>query len=222
LRTEIGIPVNAQVVVSTARFAKEKAVDRAIRAFDTLASEIDNLWLLLVGTGPLENELISITNSSHARQRIRFLGHLDDVLPVLQASDVYVLPSRTEALGIALLEAMSCKLLCVATRTSGPSEIIEHDSNGFLVEQTDWGICEGLRKALNLSRIERDLIASRARQTVSEKFPVESAVESTLCLLNVVATERVNQAPAPSSPENVAPHPLGHTDMYSSEREVRI
>ena len=87
-----------------------------------------------------------------------FLGHLDDVSPAVKASDIYVLSSCTEALGIALLEAMSCKLVCVATRTTGPSEIIEDGENGFLVHPSDSGILNGLRAALKLGQEQRELM----------------------------------------------------------------
>lgn len=185
MRATFGIPEDATVIVSTARLSTEKRVDRLIKAFDQLAPAHDNLWLLLIGDGPLKNQVVDLVESSGYRRRIRFLGHLDDVVPALQASDIFTLPSESESLGLALLEAMASELVCVATRTMGPTEIIEPDKNGLLVDISSAGVVEGLRKALELNAHERSVIGRRARQTVLEKFKVDDAVRKKLALLGI-------------------------------------
>lgn len=185
LRSALGIPQQATVVVSTARLSKEKCVHRLIEAFGRLASEDDTLWLLLIGDGPMKNQLASLVESSSYRHRIQFLGYSENIASVLQASDIYVLPSQSESLGLALLEAMASQLVCVATRTLGPLEIIEPGQNGLLVDISARGVLEGLRKALALSSQERLVMGRRARQTVVERFRVEDAVRRTLALLRI-------------------------------------
>ena len=185
MRATFGIPKDATVIVSTARLSTEKRVDRLIKAFDQLAPAHDNLWLLLIGDGPLKKQVVDLVESSGYRQRIRFLGHLDDVVSALQASDIFTLPSESESLGLALLEAMASELVCVATRTMGPTEIIEPDKNGLLVDISSAGVVEGLRKALELNAHERSVIGRRARQTVLERFRVDDAVRKKLALLGI-------------------------------------
>jgi glycosyltransferase involved in cell wall biosynthesis len=189
LRAGLNVPQDATVIISTARLSTEKRIDHVIKAFDSLATVDGKLWLLVVGEGPLRTKLVDLANSSNGRDRIMFLGHLDDVSPAVKASDIYVLSSCTEALGIALLEAMSCKLVCVATRTTGPSEIIEDGGNGFLVHPSDSGILNGLRAALKLDQEQRGFTGSRARQTVLQRFRLEEASERNMVLLGLAGKQ---------------------------------
>src|SRR6185437_15886157 len=97
---------------------------------------------------------------------IRFLGYVADVCPMLRASDIYALPSDEEGFGLALAEAMACELICVATKTIGPSEIIEDGVNGFLTDLSYEGVLKGLDRALSLDIEERPAMGRRARQRI--------------------------------------------------------
>jgi glycosyltransferase involved in cell wall biosynthesis len=185
LRRELQIPSEAIVVVSTARLDQCKRLDRLIEAFGVLSMEQENLLLLLTGNGPLENELKNLAQSASNSGNIRFLGHVDDVAGVLQASDIYVLPSDQEGFGIALVEAMACGLACVATKTIGPSEIIQDGFNGILTELNYDGVCKGLSEVLRLGAKERKALGNRARQRVLQSFRVEEAVAKTLEFMKI-------------------------------------
>jgi glycosyltransferase involved in cell wall biosynthesis len=185
LRSSFGVPENGVLIVSTARLSPEKRLDRLIRTLSLLIRKHPNLWLIFAGDGPQEAELRCSAKSSLASARISFLGWLEDVSPLLQAGDIFVLPSDFEGFGLALLEAMSTQLLCVATNTQGPSEVIVDGKNGFLVEASDSGVIEGLSKALGLSPCEREAIERSARQTVLERFPFEEGIRRGLAALNI-------------------------------------
>ena len=185
LRRGLQIPDEAIVIVSAARLDRIKRLDRLIQAFAVLSLEHKDLWLLLTGDGPLRDELETLAHSVNNREKIRFLGHVEDVCAILQASDIYVLPSDEEGFGIALVEAMACELVCVATKTVGPSEIIEDGQNGFLADLTYDGVLQGLQQALRLGHKERQAIVSRARQRVLENFRVEEAVAKGLAFMEI-------------------------------------
>jgi glycosyltransferase involved in cell wall biosynthesis len=185
LRENMQIPEGAVVIVSTARLAEVKRLDRLIRAFGALSFEQSDLWLLLTGDGPLQDELKGLAQSVDNHENIMFLGYVDDVCPVLRASDIYVLPSDEEGFGIALAEAMACELVCVATKTVGPSEIIEDGVNGFLVAPTYEGVLTGLSKGLRLTSEERRAIGNRARRRVVGNFCVEEAVAKGLAFMKI-------------------------------------
>lgn len=189
LREDLQIPGAAFVVVSTARLYLIKRLDRLIRAFGALSACHNDLWLLLTGDGPLRDELQNLARSVNNSANIRFLGHVEDVGPILQASDIYVLPSDEEGFGIALAEAMACKLVCVATRTIGPSEIVEDGVTGFLTERSDNGVLRGLDQALRLSAKERETIGNRARQRVLDNFRVEEAAVKGLAFMEINRVE---------------------------------
>ena len=173
------------MVVSVARLDRIKRLDRLIQAFGALSLEYNDLWLLLTGDGPLRDELKSLARSVNHRENIRFLGHVEDVCAILRASDIYVLPSDEEGFGIALVEAMACELVCVATKTVGRSEIIEDGLNGFLIELTYDGVLKGLHQALRLGHKERAAIGNRARQRVVDNFRVEEAAAKGLAFMEI-------------------------------------
>ncbi len=102
LRKDLQIPESAVVVVSTARLAEVKRLDRLLRAFDALSSEHIDLWLVLTGDGPLGGHLRRLAQCVNNHENVRFLGYVEDVCPVLRASDIYVLPSDEERLRIIL------------------------------------------------------------------------------------------------------------------------
>jgi glycosyltransferase involved in cell wall biosynthesis len=185
LRGNLQIPDEAVVLVSAARLDRIKRLDRLIQAFGVLSLEYNDLRLLLTGDGPLRDELKSLAQSLSNGENIRFLGHVDDVCSILRASDIYVLPSDEEAFGIALVEAMACELVCVATRTVGPSEIIEDGLTGFLTDLSYDGILKGLDRVLRLGHKEREAIGNRARQRVVDNFRVEEAVAKGLAFMEI-------------------------------------
>jgi glycosyltransferase involved in cell wall biosynthesis len=185
LRRDLEIPDEAVVIVSTARLHRIKCLDRLIQAFGALSLGHNNLWLLLTGDGPMRDELQSLAQSVNNRENIRFLGHVEDVCVILRASDIYVLPSDEEGFGIALAEAMACELVCVATKTLGPAEIIEDGLSGFLTDLTYDGVLKGLDRALRLGHKEREAIGNRARQRVADNFRVERSVAKSLAFMEI-------------------------------------
>ena len=187
LRGQFGIKDDAVVMVSTARLVPTKRLDRLVRAFDVVSAERSNLWLLLTGDGPERGELERLSASVCGRENIRFLGDVPDVSDVLRAGDVYVLPSNEEGFGIALVEAMACELVCVATRTVGPSEIIEDGVNGLLTEVSYEGVLGGVRRALELGHNEAEALGRRAREKVVADFRVETAVAKGLGFMEITA-----------------------------------
>jgi glycosyltransferase involved in cell wall biosynthesis len=185
LRKDLGIPAEAIVVVSAARLDRVKRLDRLIQAFGALTIEHSDLWLILTGDGPLRNELETLGRSVRNHEHIRFLGHVKDVCTTLRASDIYVLPSDDEGFGIALAEAMACELVCVSTRTIGPSEIIEDGVTGFLADVSYDGVLMGMDRALRLDRKEREAIGNRARRRVIEKFCAEESANKSLAFMSI-------------------------------------
>jgi len=86
---------------------------------------------------------------------------------------------------------MACKLVCVATKTVGPSEIIEDGLNGFLVDPTYEGVLKGLHEALRLGHKEREMLGNRARQRVIDNFRVEQAAAKGLAFMQITPSTRI-------------------------------
>lgn len=188
LRRDLKIPSQGLVVVCAARLDKVKRLDRLIQAFSVLSLDRNDLYLVLTGEGPLRDELKSLARSVPNGHRIKFLGYVEDVCPVLQACDFFVLPSDEEGFGIALVEAMACELVCVSTKTVGPLEIIDHGRNGFLTDLTYDGVFHGLKQVLDMSDHEREVVGKCARKTVVDRFRVEESVAGSLAYMQIEPT----------------------------------
>ncbi|MBE0568540.1 MAG: glycosyltransferase [Deltaproteobacteria bacterium] len=189
-RRQHDIPEDAVVLVSTARLAREKRLERLIRAFGTLSESRGNLWLLIAGDGPLRRDLESSAGSLKAGERVVFLGLTDNVSELLQASDIFVLPSDREGLSVSLTEAMSTGLICIASDVSGSNEVIKNGENGFLVEPSDAGVLDGVGKAVNLEASERKRMSLNARSAILENFEKNRSVIHILNLLEIASTTK--------------------------------
>src|SRR5207249_7590501 len=113
--------------------------DLLLRAFKHVQHTRPSIKLVLVGDGPLRKQLEHLASSLEIRDRVNFLGLQGriEVRQLLHDCELFVLPSRSEPFGIAIIEAMACKKAVIATTAGGIPEIIENGKNGLLVEPDD-------------------------------------------------------------------------------------
>ncbi|MBR3460955.1 MAG: glycosyltransferase [Clostridia bacterium] len=110
-REEFGIPKQAKVICHVGRFAEQKNHRRILELVNAIVAKQSDVYVLLVGVGPLENEMKSIAVSD----RILFLGNRHDVPMLLNVGDVFLFPSLYEGLGIVAVEAQASGMLCIAS-----------------------------------------------------------------------------------------------------------
>ncbi|MCS7303595.1 MAG: glycosyltransferase family 4 protein [Thermoguttaceae bacterium] len=97
----------------------------------------DRCQFLLVGTGPLEEQVRQMITQLGLAEYCQLLGFQEDVQSILREADVLVLTSREESFGLVLAEAGAFGLPVIATRTQGPTEIVLDGQTGFLVDVGD-------------------------------------------------------------------------------------
>lgn len=124
-------------IVSVANLRREKAHECLLAAAARLAPRYPDLRYLIVGDGPRAAELRALTRTLGLDERVRFLGHREDVADLLAGADIFVLPSRSEAFPNGALEAMAAGLPVVACRVGGLIDLIEHERTGLLVPPDD-------------------------------------------------------------------------------------
>ncbi len=131
-RTDADRPLRR--VVTVANLRPEKGHDTLIAAAADVVAARPDAEFLIVGDGPLRGELQRQVDARGLGARVRFLGERSDVPALLASSDVFALPSRTEACPNGVLEAMAAGLPIVASRVGGVPELVESGVHGLLVE----------------------------------------------------------------------------------------
>jgi glycosyltransferase involved in cell wall biosynthesis len=165
----------------------EKDVATLISAFARL--QHSGLRLLIVGGGSKLGELQSQAQALGVAGQCTFVPATGQVAKWLRAIDIFVLPSQSEALSNALLEAMACRCCPVASRVGGNVELIRHGENGMLFEAGNTDELSGILGTLVDLRVLREQLAARARLT-AEQF---SMAASTRCMEQIY-TELIEAA----------------------------
>ncbi|MBF0503857.1 MAG: glycosyltransferase [Candidatus Omnitrophica bacterium] len=177
LRHKLNLPDDAKILIMVARFTPLKRIDRAIRAFNIIFMNRNDIHLVLVGSGPLENECRQLAASLPSFQYIHFIGHVNNPADYLKMADIFVLSSDNEGLSIALMEAMACGLIAVSTDCSGSSELITEGRTGFMVTKSAESLADGIRKALCLSPAESQNMKRSAVRLIREQFDIDNNVQ---------------------------------------------
>jgi len=144
--------------------------------------------LLLVGEGPSREGLEDAAQELGIVDRVHFLGFRDDVPRVLSALDCFVLPSLSEGLSIATLEAMAAGLPVVVTDSGGPSELVSDGESGLIVPPGD---SSALAQALIAVLHDHDLAGrlGRAARRRADGFDLSVMVERYDALYREVLSE---------------------------------
>jgi len=176
-RLSLGLKTTSLVISTLANIRYVKGIDVLARAAARVCFACPDAVFLVVG-GVLEpgafRKLQSLVDSLGIKDNFRFLGAMPNPYPVLAASDIFCLPSRTEGFSNALIEAMGSRLACVATRVGGNAEALTDGVNGFLVESEDAdAMGNRLLRLLRDPNLRRGM-GQAARQTVESHFSMSA------------------------------------------------
>lgn len=136
-RAKLGIPHGRTVGAVVGRLSHEKGQDVALQALARVREENVDVVLAFAGDGPDRASLEALTDTLGLRDRVVFLGHQKSVGVVYAASDFLLMPSRSEAMPNALLEAMTVSLPVVATRVGGVPEVANDGEHIWIVPSED-------------------------------------------------------------------------------------
>jgi glycosyltransferase involved in cell wall biosynthesis len=132
-RARLATPDSPPLLLALGRLHVHKAFDILLAAL----ARLPGVWLWLAGAGPLDSELKRLAADLGVADRVRFLGWVDDVRPLLAAATVCVMPSRFEPLGNVVLEAWTQGVPMVAAASQGPGALIADGDSGLLVPIDD-------------------------------------------------------------------------------------
>jgi len=185
LRRAQAVPADAVVIACIAGFRPEKGHRYLIDAFSRLEGEP---YLFLAGDGPLRTEIGDYVKLMNLVDRVRFLGEVTDVRPVLAATDVSVLAStEVETFSMAMLESMAMEVPVVVTDIGGLKEaIVPGETGGLVKPAAPAELADVLRRSIG----DPDEIRAkgiRARERVRALFSREAMTRATAQLLDEVA-----------------------------------
>jgi len=166
VRDELKIASDSTVIGIAGRLNKEKGHEFLLRSLVNLT----NVILLIVGTGPLEKKLMALADKLNMRQRTIFAGFKNDACDYIAAMDIFVLPSLSEGLPLALLEAMAASKPVIASNVGGIPKVVDGKNTGLLVEPKN---VPELGKAISKLMSDREfavLLAKNGRNFVENNY----------------------------------------------------
>jgi glycosyltransferase involved in cell wall biosynthesis len=188
-KQRLGVAAERPLVGTVGRLEPRKGTGTLLSAFAALRAEGRfDAALVVVGDGPLRAELAAEAARLGVAAHVQFLGDRADVEGVLAALDVFVLPSRTEGMSNALLEAMATARPVVATAVGGTPEVVSDGQTGLLVPaDAPAAMATAIRRLL----ADHDLagrLGAAARQTVEARYGAKSMVRRLEAVYAAVAS----------------------------------
>jgi len=187
-RASLGIPVDREIVLYSGRLTSDKGLMLLVQAWRRIRADRPTAHLVLVGSGArmtlsVEAELRSYVHDNDLGDSVTFTGAVSDAAPYARCADLFAFPSETEALPLALLEALACEVPAVASRVGGIPDVMTHGTHGLLVERGNED--ELVRGILDLlaDPARRSAMGSVAQRRVLEHFSMPAISSAYVSLL---------------------------------------
>ena len=176
-RKKYDIPADAVVIGNVAVFRFQKRLKEWLDIMKKLTDKYPQVYGLLVGAGPLEDEIKTHLKKLNLQNRVILPGLQTEVRPFFNAMDIFMMSSEFEGLPIALLEAMSMECAIVSTDAGGIKEVIEHRKDGLLCPVEKWEELEKHCSFLIENPSELEKYQRQARIKVKKDFSLQKMVD---------------------------------------------
>lgn len=171
-------------ILTMARLVPEKGVADVIRAL----THLPNYNLKIAGTGPELPHLQEMVEQLSLTNRVEFLGWVgyDDKRAIMEAADVFCLPSRYDSFGMAFIEAMAMGLPVVAIRQGAVPDVVLDGKTGILVDNSN---AQTLQKAITVAVANKEDFGNAGRTWVQAEYDNELLAQR---LLTFISDRRLN------------------------------
>ncbi len=168
-------PRGEKILVHVSNFRTVKRVPDVIKIFHEVRKKIPSI-LILVGDGPDRSACELLVRELGLQQHVRFLGKQQELVPILSAADLFLMPSQSESFGLSALEAMACEVPIISSSVGGLPELQVHGETGYIAEIGD--IDRMARYAIELltNEVKHRMFADAARRRAVEHFDVHKIV----------------------------------------------
>jgi len=163
------------LVVHLSNFRPVKRVDAVVGVFKRIRERV-RARLVLAGEGPDSLKVQNEVERFGLGRAVEILPPQEDVVPLLSAADLFLLPSSQESFGLAALEAMACEVPVIASRVGGLPEVIDDGDTGVLHPMNDLDAMAASAVHLLTDRVAHEVMAGRARSAVVHRFCVDRIV----------------------------------------------
>jgi L-malate glycosyltransferase len=180
VHAEYWLPHGVPVIVNVGALVGHKGQKYLIEAMPLVLREVPDAHLVIFGEGDLRAPLEKQIKQLSLARRVLLPGFREDVMSLMKSADLFVMPSVTEGLGSAVLDAMAMGHAVVGTRAGGIPEAIVPGQTGLLVEPADAKALAGAIVRLLKNADLRKQFGAAARARVAEHFGVDRLVEGTL------------------------------------------
>lgn len=176
---ELGLKAGAPVVGTVANLRPVKGYNYLLEAVAHVLEQIPSTIFLIIGEGPLRAKLENQSREIGISQNVLFLGRRKDIPSLLKIMDVFVLPSLSEALSIATLEAMAARIAVITTAVGGNPEVVSDGQTGLLVAPKDPpALAQAIIRLLKNPKLAREM-GMAGRKRVEDKFSLPIMLEKT-------------------------------------------
>jgi glycosyltransferase involved in cell wall biosynthesis len=179
VRSQLGCASQDILLGIIARLVEQKGHRYLLDAFARALQEYQNLRLLIVGSGELEEKLKQQVKEAQLTNRVMFTGYQADVYDLLNAFDIFIHPSLWEGFGLSVLEAMAMGKPVIATQVSAIPELVEDGVTGFLVQPRDTAALSAMILKLARDPSLQKQLGEKGRERWKTFFSVERMVQAT-------------------------------------------
>ena len=183
LRAALGLDADTPLVGFVGRLSPEKGPEVFVRSALLLRSRCPAARCVIVGEGPMEAAMRQLIAQCGLQEQVLMVGPRSDMAAVYNELDLLVCSSHSEAMPLAVMEAMASGLPVVATRVGGLPDMVEHGRTGWLVARNDFDdLAARCATLLDDPALRREM-GERARQRVMERMNLDDGVERVARLL---------------------------------------
>jgi glycosyltransferase involved in cell wall biosynthesis len=175
LRSRLHLP-DGFLALYSGRLASEKGLHWLLTVWKEFTQKVE-ASLVIVGSGEEEDRLRSCSTGS-----VIFTGRVTEPLSYYQASDVFILPSKTEGLSNSMLEAMASGLPVIAANVGAAPEVISQKISGVLIAPDNSNELLKALYALAADREARQMMGIEGMKSIQKKYPLDNTVNSLITL----------------------------------------
>jgi sugar transferase (PEP-CTERM/EpsH1 system associated) len=178
LLEELCLKNDSFIIGSVGRLVAVKNYPSLIKAFAITHNKHPKTHLVIAGEGPERVDLESLITELNIADHVHLLGNRDDVANIMNAIDIFVLPSFSEGLSNTLLEAMSCGTPVIASDVGGNPEIIKTNITGFLYPSNDIQALSHILTDLCEDSSLVETLSKQAREHIVDNYSLQSMVDN--------------------------------------------